>query len=478
MRRVLLAAALLAACRVGPEYERPEIPVPDRFTAPVVAELGVEDERWWHTFGDAVLDELVESALAGNRDLRSAAQRVREARAVIDIEGDANYPTVDGRAGVVRRKPSTAVAGGQFLPSDPANLHSLGFDARWELDLFGYNARAIEAAEASYGLALEDARGVLQRLVAEVARTYLELRGVERELVVLRESLESQEDAARLVASRVDAGLSSELDATRIAGLVASTRAQLAPLERARASRVHALALLLAETPARCSERLAFVGRLPEPPTAIPVGLPADLLRRRPDVRRTERELARASAMTAQAMTELYPRLSIGAMFGWESQYIENMFSGDSLAFGAGPSLTGPIFRRRIIEAGIEVRTAQQEQALLAHEQAFAVALRDVEDALVGLAFTAQRERALQDSLAAERRAEQLANGLYEAGLADFLSVLDVQRAVLAAESELARARTDRAVAAIALYKALGGGWELEDEVPALSSAGEAALGG
>lgn len=306
MRRVLLAAALLAACRVGPEYERPEIPVPDRFTAPVVAELGVEDERWWHTFGDAVLDELVESALAGNRDLRSAAQRVREARAVIDIEGDANYPTVDGRAGVVRRKPSTAVAGGQFLPSDPANLHSLGFDARWELDLFGYNARAIEAAEASYGLALEDARGVLQRLVAEVARTYLELRGVERELVVLRESLESQEDAARLVASRVDAGLSSELDATRIAGLVASTRAQLAPLERARASRVHALALLLAETPARCSERLAFVGRLPEPPTAIPVGLPADLLRRRPDVRRTERELARASAMTAQAMTELY----------------------------------------------------------------------------------------------------------------------------------------------------------------------------
>ena len=278
MKRILLAAALLTACRVGPEYERPELSVPDSFAAPVATELGVEDERWWRTFGDPVLDELVEAALAGNRDLRSAAQRVREARAVIDIEGDANYPTVDGRAGVVRRKPSTAVAGGQFLPSDPANLHSLGFDARWEIDLFGYNARAIEAAEASYGSALEDARGVLQRLVAEVARTYVELRGVERELVVLRESLESQEDAARLVASRVDAGLSSELDAMRIAGLVASTRAQLAPLERARASRVHALALLLAETPVLAETFPALADREAAGSFAAAVKAQADLV--------------------------------------------------------------------------------------------------------------------------------------------------------------------------------------------------------
>lgn len=475
MKRAFFCLALLCSCRIGPEYTAPVLAVPESFAAPVMPGLGVEDERWWRNFGDPVLDELVELSLAQNRDLRSAVERVREARAVIDIEGDANYPTVDGRAGVVRRKPSTSVAGGQFLPSDPANLHTLGFDARWEIDLFGYNARAIEAAEASYGTALEDARGVLQRLVAEVARTYLELRGVEREIVVLRESLESQEDAARLVSSRVDAGLASELDATRIAGLVASTRAQLAPLERSRASRVHALAVLLAEDPARSFERLAFVGRLPEPPSAISAGMPADLLRRRPDVRRTERELARASAMTASAMTELYPRLSIGAMFGWESQYIENMFSNDSRAFSVGPSMTGPIFRRRIIEAGIEVRTAQQEQALLAHEQAFAVALRDVEDALVAIAFTSERQRALQDALKAERRAEELATGLYEGGLADFLSVLDVQRSVLAAESELARARTDRAVASIALYKSLGGGWDIESAVPRLSSEQEPA---
>ncbi|MFM7297394.1 MAG: TolC family protein, partial [Planctomycetota bacterium] len=243
----------------------------------------------------------------------------------------------------------------------------------------------------------------------------------------------------------------------------------------ARANRVHALALLLAEAPSRCAERIPVAGRIPEPPAAIPAGMPADLLRRRPDVRRTERDLARASAMTASAMTELYPRLSIGAMFGWESQYLDNMFSGDSLAFSAGPSLTGPIFRRRIIEAGIEVRTAQQEQALLAHEQAFAVALRDVEDAFVGLASARTRQQALEDSLSAERRAEQLATTLYEGGLSDFLAVLDVQRTVLAAESELARARTDRAVASIALYKALGGGWGIESEVPALNAASEPA---
>jgi multidrug efflux system outer membrane protein len=475
VRSALIFVALVAACRVGPDYQPPMLAVPESFTTPTTPGLGAEDERWWSQFKDPTLDALVEAALASNRDLRAAAQRVREARAVIDIESDSNYPTVDGRAGLVGRKPSTAVAGGQFLPPDANSLHSLGFDARWELDLFGYNARAIEAAEASYGSALEDARGVLQRLVAEVARTYVELRGVERELVVLRESLASQEDAVRLVASRVEAGLSSELDATRVAGLVASTRAQVAPLERSRATRVHALALLLAETPASCAERIPLAGRIPEAPAAIPTGMPADLLRRRPDVRRTERELARSAALTASAMTELYPRLSIGAMFGWESQYIEDMFSNDSLAFTAGPSLTGPIFRRRIIEAGIEVRTAQQEQALLAHEQAFASALRDVEDALVTVASSGERSKSLEDSLAAERRSEELATGLYEAGLADFLAVLDVQRTVLAAESELARARTDRAVAAIALYKALGGGWGIEGSVPALDSAREPA---
>jgi len=477
VRRAVLVVALAAACRVGGDYEPPVLTAPESFAAPATACLGAEDERWWRSFADPTLNTLVEAALASNRDLRAAAQRVREARAVIEMERDSNDPSVDGRVGVVGRKPSTAVAGGQFLPPDPNSLHSLGFDARWELDLFGHNARALEAAEASWGAALEDARAVLQRLVAEVARNYVELRGIEREMVVLRASLASHEVAVLLVASRVEAGLSSELEASRVAGLVANTRAQMAPLERARSTRLHALALLLAEPLGACAERIAFHGRIPDPPAAIPAGIPADLLRRRPDVRRTEREFARSVAMTAAAMTELYPRLSIGALFGWESRYAEDMFSGDSLAFTAGPTLTGPIFRRAVIKAGIEQRTAQQEQALLAHEQAFALALRDVEDALVAVASSHERWRALEDSLAAERRSEQLATSLHEGGLTDFFAVLDAQSTSFAAQRELARASTDRAVAAIALYKALGGGWGFENEVPALDAARKPASG-
>jgi NodT family efflux transporter outer membrane factor (OMF) lipoprotein len=467
VKRAVGFLLLLGACKVGPDYVPPQVEAPPSFSQAVSAELDA-DARWWKSFSDPVLDELVEVALTSNRDLLAAAQRVREARAVIDIESDRNYPTVDGRVGYVRRKPSTAVAGGQFLPSDPASVHTVGFDARWEIDLFGHNARAIEAVEAGYGSALEDARGVLQRLVAEVARNYVELRGVERELVVLRESLAAQEDAAELVGTRVDAGIATELDAARVAGLLATTRSQVPELERARAARVHALAVLLGEFPAVCSARISFHGKLPAPPAGIPIGSPVDLLRRRPDVRRTERELARAAAMTAAATAELYPRLSIGALFGWESQYIDDMFSHPARSFTVGPSLAGPIFRRRIIEAGIEVRTSQQEQALLAHEQAFVGAMRDVEDALVAVARTSQRVVALEEALRAERRAHELATELYEAGLSDYLTVLDVQRSVLSAESELARGRTDRVVAAVALYKALGGGWEFEVEVPAL----------
>jgi outer membrane protein TolC len=229
---------------------------------------------------------------------------------------------------------------------------------------------------------------------------------------------------------------------------------------------------LLGEFPAECNARISFDGKLPVAPVGVPIGSPVDLLRRRPDVRRTERELARAAAMTAAATAELYPRLSIGALFGWESQYIDDMFSNPARSSSVGPSMTGPIFRRRIIEAGIEVRTSQQEQALLAHEQAFVGAMRDVEDALVAVGRTAQRVVALEEALRAERRAHELATELYEAGLSDYLTVLDVQRSVLAAESELARGRTDRVVASVALYKALGGGWEIEAEVPALTQAG------
>ncbi|NUP98184.1 MAG: TolC family protein, partial [Planctomycetaceae bacterium] len=230
-----------------------------------------------------------------------------------------------------------------------------------------------------------------------------------------------------------------------------------------------ALAVLIGEFPSQTAARLEGRDTSPVAPQVIAAGLPLELVRRRPDVRRTERALAQASALTASAMTEVYPRLSLTAALGLESQDITDLFRSDSRAFNVGPRLVGPIFRSRIIEAGIEVRTAQQQQALIAHEKALLEALVDVEDALVAFARTQERVQALEASFAAERRAYDLALDLNTSGLRDYLAVLDVQRSMIAAQTDLTRARTDHVTAAVALYKALGGGWEVE--APALAGA-------
>jgi NodT family efflux transporter outer membrane factor (OMF) lipoprotein len=470
VRRALpLVLVALTACKVGPDYVAPEPVLPENWNAPAAAAEQELDPRWWTRFGDPVLEELVGAAFATSLDLRAAAERVREARAIVDIENDSNYPSVDGRVGVARRELSTSVAGGQFMPQDPNTLHSLGFDARWELDLFGHIARAVEAARAGHGVALEDARGVLQRLSAEIARNYAELRGFERELALVDGTVRLLGDAAGLVHSRADAGVVDSLDAARADALLAATQARRPSLARNRAARLHALAVLIGEFPSQTAARLEGRDTSPVAPKVIAAGLPLELVRRRPDVRRTERALAQASALTASAMTEVYPRLSLTAALGLESQDITDLFRSDSRAFNVGPRLVGPIFRNRIIEAGIEVRTAQQQQALIAHEKALLEALVDVEDALVAFARTQERVQALEASVAAERRAYDLALDLNTSGLRDYLAVLDVQRSMIAAQTDLTRARTDHVTAAVALYKALGGGWEVE--APALAGA-------
>ena len=480
MRRGLaLTFVLLAgACRVGKDYEPREPHVPDTFAeAEGTASEHAGEARWWTAFGDPVLDDLVHRALASNLDLAIAAQRVREARAAVRIVGGPARVSADLRGAAVRQEESTSVSGGEFVPEDAAADYSLGFDANWELDLFGRTARAVEASEAERDSLIEAGRGALLVVLAEVARNYIEMRGIEAEERLLERELASQRETIVLVASRARAGLESESALERARALAASTEASLPPLALRRANRVHALAVLLGEWPGELARTLepAPDSPLPSAPDVIASGLPVELLRRRPDLRQAERQLARASALSAQAVAELYPRLSLGAAFGWESEHLDDLFDANSLDWFVGPSFTTPLLHGGILRWVVRARDAQEEQARLSYERAVLEAMREVEDALVTWSRARARLPALEEARDAQRTALELARRRHEGGLEDYFGVLDGERGVLDSEDELVRGRVDIGIAAVALYKALGGGWEgVEDEAAALAAVREA----
>lgn len=470
MRPALVAAAaLLAGCKVGEDYRRPAVEVPSSFESSQAS--AQVQSKWWRQFGDPTLDALIERALASNLDLKLAASRLREANAVITIAGGEGRPQADAGGSFARREASTEVAFGQFFPPNANSFHSAGFRASWELDVFGRVARGVEAASAEYDMALEDARAALVMVCADVARNYVELRGFEEQLEVLRRDLEGLADTLNLVRSRVEAGLEDELALARIDGLLAQARSRLPQLERERGARQNAIATLLGEWPRELVDELDADRRALTPPSELAVGAPAQLLERRPDVRRAERELARASALRAQARAELYPRISLTAALGLESERLDDLFQSGARTWTFGPSVTTPLLRGGLLRAGIEVRTAQQEQAALRFARAGLEALRDAETTLAAWRRSNERLSELQAAHAANLRAAELTLERYSNGLENFLSVLDARRQALASRSELVAASVERAASAVAVYRALGGGWEVEREAPALAAA-------
>lgn len=482
LRLLLPLVLLVPACKVGEDYRAPEPRVPASFASPMDEPLvdeaqAAREARWWTLFGDPLLEELVERALAGNLDLAIAAQRIREARAGIAIVGGDARPSADLGASALRRESSTSVAGGEFLPPDAASYHSVGFDARWELDLFGRTAREVEAAEAERDARIEDSRAVLLSVVAEVARNYVELRASQAELALVTRELASQRETVELVDARVRAGLEDELALARARALASGTAARLPDLARRVAAHGHALAVLLGEWPGELDERLegnadGVAAGIPIPPERIAAGLPLELVRRRPDVRRSERDLAQASALSAMAVAELYPRVTLGLSIGQESEHLADLFDSDARAFSFGPSLLTPLFHGGILRWAIRARDAQEEAARLAHERSVLEALRDVEDALVQWSRSRERLPSLETARAHQEEALRLARERYTGGLEDFLGVLDAERGRLEAEAEEVRGRAAVTTSAIALYKALAGGWEeAESTAPALVAA-------
>jgi len=462
-----------AACTIGPPYTRPPVTVPEAWreapTGTVGTESGTMLEKWWMTFEDPMLAGIIARAVEGNLDLKIAAARVREARAVRGIAASASLPQVDATGSYGRVSRSEAVppfkaASGEASPfgARDQNFFEAGFDASWEIDVFGGVRRDVEAAVAQVQAAEESERDSLISLVAEVARSYAQLRGSQRRLELVDATLRAQEETMALASARFDSGLGTELDVARAHALLESIASERPELERIARDAIYRIGVLLGREPESFLEMLETAGALPPVPPEVPVTLPSELLLRRPDLRRAERDLAAATARIGVARADLFPRFSIAGAFGRRSEETGDLASASSQFWAIVPVVRWPILSGGWIRANIQVQTARQEQMLHTFHQAILTALEEVENSLSAHTRERRRRDSLQVSVAANRLALDLATERYVSGLESFLSVLDARRSLYAAEDRLAQSETTVVITLVAVYKALGGGWDAD----------------
>jgi NodT family efflux transporter outer membrane factor (OMF) lipoprotein len=460
---LLLLAAFLAGCNVGPDYHPPKTAAPAQWVSPQAGgqtNAPAAETAWWKSFHDAELDSLIVRAAQSNLNLRAALARVREARATARVVSANLGPTLDA-AGSYTRERYSANGFPPFPSGVPldADVYQAGFDAAWEVDVFGGARRAAQAARAEVAAAEFGRRNVLITVFAEVARHYVEARAFQRRLAVVNDNIKAQEEILALTRDRFAKGLTGELDVQQADALLAATRAQAPLFESGFRDAAYQLALLLGQPPGAALDELAGAAPIPAAPPAVPAGLPSDLLLRRPDVRQAERQLAAATARVGVAASDLYPKFSLTGGVGLQSISADDWFTAGSRYWSAGPMAQWRIFDTGRIRANVRVQNARVDQALAAYEQSMLAAFADVERALTAYAKEQIRRQSLAHSAQANEKAVALAGDLYRHGLADFQRVLESQRSLY--QSQDALIESDRAVASdlIALYKALGGGW-------------------
>jgi multidrug efflux system outer membrane protein len=474
---VLVAGLGIVGCAVGPNYRKPDLSAPPTWSrleaaGSPVANAGARGElsQWWRALNDPLLSELVDEAQRQSLDLRKARARLRESRARRAAAGAARFPTVEASASASRFESSAGgVAGvggaaGGSAAGITGNQLSVGFDASWELDVFGGVRRGVEAADADQQAALASLDDARVTLVAEVARNYVEVRSLQIRLGIARDNLASQTETLQLAEFRAQAGLVSTQDVEQARGNREQTLAQVPSLETGLAEAEHNLDILLGQTPGTLHTRLSTAGPLPEVSAQVAVGIPADTLRQRPDVRAAERKLAAETARVGVAEAARYPSFKLSGSVGLDALIQGATGNTTGSSYSLLGSVTAPIFNAGRLKGQVEAQDAVREQAEVTYEQAVLTALQDVENALVALARNRERGEALTRAAKATRNAAQLARQRYGAGIIDFQSVIDTERTVLSVEDSLASTRSDEVLALIRLYKALGGGWSHETE--------------
>jgi NodT family efflux transporter outer membrane factor (OMF) lipoprotein len=476
MRALLfLPLFVVSGCTVGPDYARPTVEVSDAWQMAVEGELSEVDPdiaSWWRSLEDPVLTDLIRRAELSSLDLLIAVARITEAQAVHGIRSGALYPGVSLDGGYTRSKPSENSATGRSITSAGGSVRASGeWSARaaaaWEIDVFGRIRRQVESAEAQYEASIEDYRDVQVMLFAEVAIQYIDVRALQQRLAHAHANAEAQRESVKLTTDRFDAGLTSALDVAQAEQNLAQTESSIPTFEAAQIVAENRLAVLLGLEAGALHDELADGDpTLPSAPDGIAVGVPAELLRRRPDLRRAERQLAAQTANIGVAKADLYPTFSIQGFVEAVAGSAGDLASSDSIGWGLLPGFRWDLFSGGAIRSNIEAEEARTEQALLAYRQTLLLAIEEVHGALVSLDRERERRDSLLGAVDASGRAVELVRTQYLSGLTNFQNLLDTQRSLFQQQDLLAESEGQVVQNLILLNRALGGGWSLDEETP------------
>jgi multidrug efflux system outer membrane protein len=485
---LMLFAASLAACKVGPNFKPPQEPVPDQYAgvkalppqpAPQPSSDSAPPAFWWREFHDSELDELIDTAQRGNLDLKGAYLRIVEARIQVQAARAQGLPSLDasaaytreqlGIAGILKSQGFDTATGPAASPAaqgliasleKPFNIYQLGFDASWEIDLFGKVRRSVEAANAQSVAAVESRNDLLVSLEAEVAQTYFQLRASQTLRQITLDEIAAQREIADLTQNRYEHGLAGEPDVDAARAQLTSLQAQLPPYEQTIAASRHALAVLIGETPESLDARFGDHGELPPLPASVPVGVPSVLARRRPDIRNSEAVLHAATAEIGVSIAGLYPDVSLAGSYGLRNVSTGYLFDWSSHFYSFGPTVSLPIFQGGALIASVRLSRAQAAEAALSYRKTVLNALQEVEDGLSALDEDARRIAALQQTVGADQRAVEVQLDAYGHGVISYITVLTLQLQMIQARQQLAEAMLAQSTDLVKLYKALGGGWQ------------------
>jgi len=465
MLAVLVALFWMAAggCMVGPDYRKPAVSMPGGWDSPPTTQASVilnqpsQMRAWWTRFNDQELNSLVKRALAENLDLLAAEQRIHAARATLGIAKGELLPTLGSDGSYTR------TGGGRLLW---ASQWQGALNAAWQVDVFGGLRRGVEQADASLDAAEWDRRDVLVTVLGEVATDYITLRGNQQAVEIARQNLDVDTRNAKVARDKKRLGTGTELDIAQADAEVASTAAAVESLEAASQQSIYAISIFLALPPTALNQELSPVQKVPDPPGEVPVGLPSDLLRRRPDIRRAERQLAAAHAGIGVVVAQLFPQFTLTGNVGLQSRQI-SLQNWDNSFWSFGPGVTWSILDANRIRSNIDLQNALTDQALTTYRQTILNALLQVQDVLVAYAHEQHRREALSESVRLNKRAVELAAKRYQDGQTDFLAVLDAERTLFASQNALVISNQTVGTDAVTLYEALGGGWEIDDPVAA-----------
>jgi len=469
---VLAVTLLLGGCTsLGPDFVRPEVAEEKTWLDEnkEIASTAAEPDEWWQLFNDPVLNTLVEKAYNQNLPLQVAGLRIYEARAQLGIATGLQYPQTQVAGGLATAN-RLSENSPNFIPlmDNTFANYQAGFDATWELDFWGRYRRGIESADANLSATVADYDNALVSLTAEVARVYVNIRILEERLKIAHDNIKLQKQSLRIATVRFSNGATTELDVQQAKTNLAGTRAQVPVLTRQIRQAKNALSVLMGMPPAELSGILGEPGTIPVAPDQVAVGIPAELLRRRPDVRQAELQAASQSALIGVAETELYPRFSLLGSIGFQTSDTGNssasdLFDSDSLGYSVGPAFSWNILNYGRLRNNVRVQDARYQQTIVNYQNTVLTAYQEVEDAMVGFIQAREESGIRAEGAQSAKRSTVISNIQYREGTVDFQRVIDSERTLVLQQDQWTRARGDISLNLIAMYKALGGGWQLRE---------------